>query len=156
VVVGPATIPEAISPTAPTGAGGPSETTAYVEPARPVVNQPVVGAENNSTSLPEQENVTPERSDMAIEAAPFDMIAMENALQQFLDQATQLRDHVGSWIGQTGLWPWLILTTALTALAHELVRRRLQQNQAAQVMTEQGSLEVLSWYRGFHGPDEGA
>jgi hypothetical protein len=94
-------------------------------------------------------NFAPQSSGLLNGAIPFDLAAMENALQQFLDQLDGLRQDLGSWLRNVGAMPWVLMTFAVAVAAGEIMRRRLRQVQSQEFVSESAKRDALRWFQTF-------
>ena len=72
----------------------------------------------------DNEAFPPDTSSLLSDAPPFDLAAMDRALQQFLEPLDDLRDNVGALVGNVGLVPWAFMSLAVAAALFEIARRR--------------------------------
>jgi hypothetical protein len=102
----------------------------------------------------DREPLAPQSSGLLTDAIPIDLAAMENALQHFLDQFDDLQQGVGGWVRNAGPTPWVFMSLAVVAVAAEIMRRRLEQAQAKEFVTETARRDALRRFPEFNNLKE--
>ena len=94
-----------------------------------------------------RESFSPQASGLLTDVIPIDVSAMENALQQFLDQLDDLGQDVGGWLRTAGPMPWVVLSLGIAAATAEIARRRLQQAHAKVVQRKLSGAMLCNGFR---------
>ena len=92
----------------------------------------------------------PRSEDLLSNARPFDLAALEGDLQAFLEQIGQLGGELSSLLARMNLSPCLV-AIAVTAVAGELTRRRLQGPRRAPLLAACEGAN-LTWFPCLTGP----
>jgi hypothetical protein len=75
-------------------------------------------------SVVELGQFTPQTFGLLTDGAQVDLVALDSAMQEFLDELDDLQYNVAGWLETIGPYPWLFVSLAVTATMIELFRRR--------------------------------
>jgi hypothetical protein len=80
---------------------------------------------------------------------PFDVEAVQAAMQQFLEQVENLGGNAASWLAQMNVSPWVV-AVAIGLTTCDVIRRRQQRAQRGRVITDDDGTP-LTWCPGLAG-----
>jgi hypothetical protein len=81
---------------------------------------------------------------------PLDLASLEGDIQAFLQQIDQLGVELSGLLARMNLSPWLV-AVAVTAIAGEIARRRLQRSQHGPLLAASEGATFV-WFPGLTGP----
>jgi hypothetical protein len=96
-------------------------------------------------ALPDGNSYLPETSGLLTDAAPFELAAMERALQQYLDQVNDFSENMVGWLSEVGPTPWILMGMAVAGALHELIRRRRHHIDKRRLLASKGGADGLYW-----------
>jgi hypothetical protein len=93
--------------------------------------------------------LTPQVADLLDGFVPFDLRALETAMQKFLDQVEDLGGDAAGWIARMNLSPWIV-AAAVGLAACDVARRKREQSRRGLALAG-GEAATLTWSPGLAG-----